>query len=201
MSLPLEVKDLRTTLFTRRGEMKAVDGLSLAIGAGETVALVGESGCGKSLSALSIMRLLPDPPARIVGGAIKLNGRDIVPVSEEAMLDIRGKEIGMIFQDPMSALNPVATVEKQIAEVVTTHTELGRGQARARAHELLELVGMPDAGRRQRGACRRLSANRPRPSCCSRLPTPAAPRAHAPGRSCPQGRPEPAPSTPLRGAG
>jgi len=145
---PLEVQNLSTTLFTRRGEMKAVDGLSLAVGAGETVALVGESGCGKSLSALSIMRLLPDPPARIVGGAVTLNGRNIVAVSEETMLDIRGKEIGMIFQDPISSLNPVATVEKQIAEVLTTHTDLGRGQARARAHELLELVGMPDAGRR-----------------------------------------------------
>jgi peptide/nickel transport system ATP-binding protein len=148
MGVPLEVQDLSTTLFTRRGEMKAVDGLSLAVGAGETVALVGESGCGKSLSALSIMRLLPDPPARIVGGSVKLDGRDIVAVSEETMLDIRGKEIGMIFQDPLSSLNPVATVEKQIAEVLTTHADLGRGQARARAHELLELVGMPDAGRR-----------------------------------------------------
>jgi peptide/nickel transport system ATP-binding protein len=148
MTLPLEVQGLSTTLFTRRGEMKAVDGLSLSVGAGETVALVGESGCGKSLSALSIMRLLPDPPARIVGGAVMLNGRDIVAVPEETMLDIRGKEIGMIFQDPMSSLNPVATVEKQIAEVLTAHTGLGRSQARARAHELLELVGMPDAGRR-----------------------------------------------------
>ena len=146
--MTLEVTDLSTTLFTRRGEMKAVDGLSLSVGAGETVALVGESGCGKSLSALSIMRLLPDPPARIVGGTVKLNGRDIVAASEETMLDIRGKEIGMIFQDPISSLNPVATIEKQIAEVLTTHTDLGRGQARARAHELLELVGMPDAGRR-----------------------------------------------------
>jgi peptide/nickel transport system ATP-binding protein len=148
MSIPLEVSDLSTTLFTRRGEMKAVDGLSLAVDAGETVALVGESGCGKSLSALSIMRLLPDPPARIVGGSVKLNGRDLVALPEEAMLAIRGKEIGMIFQDPMSSLNPVATVEKQIAEVLMAHGELGRGQARARAHELLELVGMPDAGRR-----------------------------------------------------
>ena len=129
MALPLEVRDLSTTLFTRRGEMKAVDGLSLSVGAGETVALVGESGCGKSLSALSIMRLLPDPPARIVGGAVKLNGRDIVPLPEEGMLDIRGKEIGMIFQDPMSSLNPVATVEKQIVEVLRTHTDLGRSQA------------------------------------------------------------------------
>ena len=148
MTLPLEVQGLSTTLFTRRGEMKAVDGLSLSVSAGETVALVGESGCGKSLSALSIMRLLPDPPARIVGGTVSLNGRDIVAASEETMLDIRGKEIGMIFQDPISSLNPVTTIEKQIAEVLTTHTELGRGQARARAHELLELVGMPDAGRR-----------------------------------------------------
>src|SRR5204863_4993202 len=148
MAVPLEVRGLGTTLFTRRGTMKAVDGISLTVGAGETVALVGESGCGKSLTALSIMRLLPDPPARIVGGAVKLNGRDIVAVPEETMLDIRGKEIGMIFQDPMSSLNPVATVEKQIAEVLMTHTALGRGQARVRAHELLEQVGMPDAGRR-----------------------------------------------------
>ena len=148
MALPLEVVGLSTTLFTRRGEMKAVDGLSLSVGAGETVALVGESGCGKSLSALSIMRLLPDPPARIVGGEVRLNGRDLVRLPEEGMLDIRGQEIGMIFQDPMSSLNPVATIEKQIAEVLMTHTDLGRGQARARAHELLEMVGMPDAGRR-----------------------------------------------------
>ena len=148
MALPLDVRGLSTTLFTRRGEMKAVDGLSLSVGAGETVALVGESGCGKSLSALSIMRLLPDPPARIVGGEVRLNGRDIVPLPEEAMLAIRGKEVGMIFQDPMSSLNPVATVEKQIVEVLLAHTDLGRWQARARAHELLELVGMPDAARR-----------------------------------------------------
>jgi peptide/nickel transport system ATP-binding protein len=148
VAAPLEVRDLSTTLFTRSGEMKAVDGLSLSVGAGETVALVGESGCGKSLSALSIMRLLPDPPARIVGGTVGLNGRDIVALPEEAMLDIRGREIGMIFQDPLSSLNPVLTIEKQIAEVLMTHTGLGRFQARARAHELLEQVGMPDAGRR-----------------------------------------------------
>ena len=146
--LPLEITGLQTTLFTRGGALKAVDGLSLSVGAGETVALVGESGCGKSLSALSVMRLLPDPPARIVGGSVKLNGRDIVPLPEEAMLGIRGKEIGMIFQDPISSLNPVATVEKQIVEVLMTHTALGRRQARLRAQELLELVGMPDAGRR-----------------------------------------------------
>jgi oligopeptide/dipeptide ABC transporter ATP-binding protein len=147
-AIPLAVQGLSTTLFTRRGEMKAVDGLSLSVEAGETVALVGESGCGKSLSALSIMRLLPDPPARLVGGTVNLNGRDIASVSEETMLGIRGREIGMIFQDPLSSLNPVATVEKQIAEVLMAHTELGRGQARARAHELLEQVGMPDAARR-----------------------------------------------------
>jgi peptide/nickel transport system ATP-binding protein len=145
---PLEVRDLGTTLFTRRGDMKAVDGLSLTVGAGETVALVGESGCGKSLSALSIMRLLPEPPARIVSGTVRLNGRDLVALPEQAMLDIRGREIAMIFQDPMSSLNPVATVEKQIVEVLTTHTELGAAQARERALELLEHVGMPDAARR-----------------------------------------------------
>ena len=145
---PLQVHDLSTTLFTRRGTMKAVDGLSLTVGAGETVALVGESGCGKSLSALSIMRLLPDPPARVTAGRVTLNGRDLVPLPEPSMLDIRGKEIGMIFQDPMSSLNPVATVEHQIVEVLTTHTALGRTAARQRALELLEMVGMPDAARR-----------------------------------------------------
>jgi peptide/nickel transport system ATP-binding protein len=144
----LEVRGLSATLFTRRGEMKAVDGLTLSVGAGETVALVGESGCGKSLSALSIMRLLPDPPARIVGGSVTLNGRDLVSLPEQSMLDIRGKEIGMIFQDPMSSLNPVATVERQIVEVLTTHTDLSRTAARQRALELLEMVGMPDAERR-----------------------------------------------------
>jgi peptide/nickel transport system ATP-binding protein len=148
MAPPLDVRGLRTTLFTRRGELRAVDGLSLAVAAGETVALVGESGCGKSLSALSIMRLLPDPPARIVGGQVMLNNRDLVVLSEEEMLAVRGKEIGMIFQDPMSSLNPVATVEKQIVEVLRTHTDLSRRDARARALELLELVGMPDAARR-----------------------------------------------------
>ncbi len=151
MGTPLEVRDLSTTLFTRAGEMKAVDGLSLTVEAGQTVALVGESGCGKSMSALSIMRLLPDPPARLVGGSVRLNGRDIVPLPERAMLDIRGKEIGMIFQDPMSSLNPVATVEHQIVEVLRTHTDLGAAAARERTLELLELVGMPDAARR-RGA-------------------------------------------------
>ena len=134
---PLQVHDLSTTLFTRRGTMKAVDGLSLTVGAGETVALVGESGCGKSLSALSIMRLLPDPPARVTAGRVTLNGRDLVPLPEPSMLDIRGKEIGMIFQDPMSSLNPVATVEHQIVEVLTTHTALGRTAARQRELELL----------------------------------------------------------------
>ena len=106
------------------------------------------------------MRLLPDPPARIVGGAVQLNGRDIVPVTEETMLDIRGKEIGMIFQDPMSSLNPVATVGKQIAEVLTTHTDLGRGQARARAHRA--------AGAGRHARCR------PRGSTPIRTSSPAA---------------------------
>ena len=147
-AVPLDVRELSTTLFTRRGTMKAVDGISLAVGAGETVALVGESGCGKSLTALSIMRLLPQPPARIVGGRVGLNGRDLVALPEEAMLDIRGKEIGMIFQDPLSSLNPVATVEAQISEVLAAHTDLGRRQVRARVLELLDQVGMPDAERR-----------------------------------------------------
>ncbi|MFO1082270.1 MAG: ABC transporter ATP-binding protein [Reyranellaceae bacterium] len=145
---PLEVRELSTTLFTRRGTLLAVDRLSLSVAAGETLALVGESGCGKSLSALSVMRLLPDPPARITGGEVRLNGRDLVALPEEAMLAVRGQEIGMIFQDPMSSLNPVATVERQIAEVLTAHKALSRAAARAEALRLLELVGMPDAARR-----------------------------------------------------
>jgi len=144
----LEVTGLSTTLFTRGGELKAVDGLSLAVDKGETVALVGESGCGKSLTALSIMRLLPDPPARIVAGAVRLGGRDLVALSERAMREVRGREIGMIFQDPLSSLNPVATIGRQIAEVLTAHTGLGRTRARDRSLELLEQVGMPDAARR-----------------------------------------------------
>jgi oligopeptide/dipeptide ABC transporter ATP-binding protein len=148
MTAPLEIKNLSTTLFTRRGELKAVDKLTLTVPAGQTVGLVGESGCGKSLSALSIMRLLPEPPARIVGGEVWLNGRNLAALPENAMLDVRGKEIGMIFQDPMSSLNPVATVEKQIVEVLGAHTDLRAWQARDRALELLEQVGMPDAERR-----------------------------------------------------
>ncbi len=142
------MRDLSTTLFTRRGEMKAVDGLSLAVGAGETVALVGELGCGKSLSALSIMRLLPDPPARIVGGAVKLNGRDIVAVLREDHARHQRQGDRHDLPGPDELAQSGGDVEKQIVEVLTTHTDLGRGQARARALELLELVGMPDAGRR-----------------------------------------------------
>ena len=146
------MRGLSTTLFTRRGKMKAVDGLTLSVGAGETVALVGESGCGKSLSALSIMRLLPDPPARIVGGSVTLNGRDLVPLPEQSMLDIRGKEIGMIFQDPMSSLNPVATVERQIVEVLDdAHRSRPRRRPAAGA-------GAARDGRHARRQTRRLDA-------------------------------------------
>jgi peptide/nickel transport system ATP-binding protein len=148
MMAPLDVRDLHTSLFTRQGTLAAVDGLSFKVETAQTVALVGESGCGKSLSALSLMRLLPEPPARTKAGEVFVNGRDLLVLSEQEMLEVRGKEIAMIFQDPMSSLNPVMTVGKQIIEVLLTHTDLSGRDARDRTHQLLNMVGMPDAVRR-----------------------------------------------------
>ena len=113
----LEVRDLRTNFETERGIVRAVDGVDLQVGAGRTVGVVGESGCGKSVLALSILRLVPSPPGRIAGGEILLNGRDLLSLSEEEMRKIRGREISMIFQEPMTSLNPVFRVGEQIAEV------------------------------------------------------------------------------------
>jgi peptide/nickel transport system ATP-binding protein len=141
----LEVSDLDVTLFTRAGALPAVEGLSLSIAAGETVALVGESGCGKSLAALALMRLLPDPPARITGGSVKLDGREVLTLSERAMVKLRGATAAMIFQDPMSALNPVTSIGAQLVEVLRAHTNLSLRAARARAVALLEQVGVPAA--------------------------------------------------------
>ncbi|MFL7905511.1 ABC transporter ATP-binding protein [Azospirillum argentinense] len=141
----LDVQGLETTLFTRAGALKAVDGLSFSVEAGETVAIVGESGCGKSLTALSVMRLLPDPPARITGGRVLLDGRDLAALPERAMMAVRGRDVSMIFQDPMSSLNPVQTVGRQLVEVIRAHTGLSRRAAADRALELLDLVRIPDA--------------------------------------------------------
>jgi len=144
----LEVEDLRVSLFTRRGVLPAVDDLSLTVAGGETVAIVGESGCGKSLTALAVMRLLPDPPARIVGGTVRFMGRDLTALSEREMQRVRGKDISMIFQDPMTSLNPVATVGDQLIEAIRCHDDVSRADAQTRAVELLRQVRIPDAERR-----------------------------------------------------
>ena len=143
----LEIKDLRTYFFAGGRVHKAVDRVSLAIDAGETVALVGESGCGKSVTAASILRLVPDPPGRIVGGEIIFEGQDLLRLEPRAMRAIRGNRIGMIFQEPMTSLNPVFTIGAQIAEALLQHRPMPRGAARRRVSELLELAGMPNPAR------------------------------------------------------
>ena len=146
----LEVEDLRTHFFTRDGVVRAVDGVSFKVGAGETLSIVGESGCGKSVTSLSIMRLLPPKSGRIVGGKVSFDGKDLASLSEPEMRAIRGNRIAMIFQEPMTSLNPVMTIGDQIAEAVTIHQGLSRGDAMGRAREMLELVRIPDAKRRVR---------------------------------------------------
>src|SRR5499433_2023108 len=125
----LVVDDLRTYFDLRHGVVKAVDGVSFSLAPQETLAIVGESGCGKSITALSLMRLVPDPPGRIVGGTVRLGGVDLLGLDEEAMRDVRGKDVAMIFQEPMTSLNPVLTIGDQIAEVLLVHERLGRGEA------------------------------------------------------------------------
>src|SRR3982074_1326322 len=125
----LEVEALQTFFTTRHGVVKAVDGMSFALAPGETLAIVGESGCGKSITALSLMRLVPHPPARIMGGSVKLAGVDLIGLDEEAMRGVRGKDIAMIFQEPMSSLNPVLTIGSQTAEAVLLHEPLTPPQA------------------------------------------------------------------------
>lgn len=141
----LEVTNLQTTFdINRTLSIRAVDGVSFNVNAGETLAIVGESGSGKSVTSLSIMGLLPKDVGRVSAGSIKLDGRDITHASDAEMRDIRGKEIGMIFQEPMTSLNPVHTIGQQIAEMVIRHQNLSRSAARARAIEMLELVGIPE---------------------------------------------------------
>jgi peptide/nickel transport system ATP-binding protein len=144
----LEIADLRTWFFTRDGVVRAVDGVSFHVAPGETLAIVGESGCGKSVTALSVLRLIPSPPGRIVSGSIRFAGRDLLALSEAAMRDVRGNEISMIFQEPMTSLNPVLTVGRQIAETLTLHQGLDRRAAYARAVDMLRLVHIPEAERR-----------------------------------------------------
>ena len=139
----LEVRDLRTYFHTEEGVARAVDGVSFAVGRGQTLGLVGESGCGKSVSAFSIMRLVPEPPGRIEAGQILLEGRDLLALDEEEMSRVRGDDIAMIFQEPMTSLNPVLTCGFQIAEAVVLHQQVPMQEARARAVEMLQLVGIP----------------------------------------------------------
>jgi len=144
----LEIEDLRTHFFTRDGIVRAVDGVSLNVKPGETLAVVGESGCGKSVTSLSILRLIPNPPGRIVGGAIRFQGVDLLSLPEAEMRKIRGNEISMIFQEPMTSLNPVLTVSRQISETLMLHQGLDGKQAGRRAVEMLRLVKIPEAERR-----------------------------------------------------
>jgi len=141
----LEVKDLRTYFYTEDGEVRAVDGLRYDVKKGESVGLVGESACGKSVSALSIMRLIPYPPGIIVGGEIIFKGQDLLKVSEDEMRHIRGNRIAMIFQEPMTSLNPVLTIRRQISESLELHRKMHKKTAAEEAVKLLQLVGMPDA--------------------------------------------------------
>jgi peptide/nickel transport system ATP-binding protein/oligopeptide transport system ATP-binding protein len=145
----LEVEDLQTSFIVGEGQdVRAVDGVSFTVKAGETLAIVGESGSGKSVTSLSIMRLLPKKVGRISRGTIRLRGKDLVALPEQEMRAVRGNDIGMIFQEPMTSLNPVHTIGTQIAEVVMQHARLGKKQAHQRAIEMLELVGIPEPARR-----------------------------------------------------
>ena len=151
MSAPLlAIDDLRTHFFTRDGVVRAVDGVSFSVGAGETLAVVGESGCGKSVTALSILRLVPSPPGRIVGGAIRFDGTDLLTLSDAEMRRIRGNAISMIFQEPMTSLNPVLTVARQIGETLRLHQGLDADAAEQRAIEMLRLVRISEPERRAR---------------------------------------------------
>ncbi len=148
MAKLLEVEDLQTQFFTSAGVVKAVDGITYDVEEGETVAVVGESGCGKSVSALSILRLIPDPPGRVVGGHIKFMGQDLATLSDEDMRTVRGRQIAMVFQEPMTSLNPVLTIGLQITETLQQHLNLNKEEANARAVELLGKVGISDPDRR-----------------------------------------------------
>jgi oligopeptide/dipeptide ABC transporter ATP-binding protein len=140
----LSVRDLRTQFFTRDGIVHAVDGVSFDLVKGKTLGIVGESGCGKTVTALSVMGLLPSPPARIVSGEVLFDGRDLVQLSEEELENVRGLKIGMIFQDPMTSLNPTLTIGTQITETLRRHFDLSKKAARKRALELLDEVGLPN---------------------------------------------------------
>jgi len=148
MTKLLEVKNLKTQFFTQDGVVHAVNGISYNVDSGETVAIVGESGCGKSVGVMSLIRLIPQPPGKIVDGEVLFGDQDLLQLSEDELRDIRGNRIAMIFQDPMTSLNPVLTIGRQITESIELHLRMNREQSRKRAVELLELVGIPGAASR-----------------------------------------------------
>jgi oligopeptide transport system ATP-binding protein len=141
----LDVKELQTQFFTQDGVVKAVDGVSFHVDEGETLGIVGESGCGKSVSVLSVMRLIPQPPGKIVGGQVLFDGRDLLEVSDDEIRKVRGNRIAMIFQDPMTSLNPVLTIGRQICEALELHMGMNKEEARQRSADLLTMVGIPEA--------------------------------------------------------
>lgn len=148
MGALLQVKDLRTQFFTQDGVVNAVNGISYELGEGETLGIVGESGCGKSVGVLSVMRLIPQPPGRIVGGEVWFDGRDLLKIDESEMRQVRGNKIAMVFQDPMTSLNPVLTINQQVSEALQLHLGMDKAQARKRTIELLEMVNIPKAAER-----------------------------------------------------
>ena len=148
MATLLEIEGLKTQFFTSAGTVKAVDGVSYTVEQGETVAVVGESGCGKSVTALSILRLIPWPPGRIIDGHIRFDNKDLLSLDEERMREIRGRDIGMIFQEPMTSLNPVLSIGLQLTETLVTHLDITKEVAQRRAVELLEMVGISEPNRR-----------------------------------------------------
>ncbi|NHJ01360.1 MAG: ABC transporter ATP-binding protein [Candidatus Heimdallarchaeota archaeon] len=144
----LELEHLKTQFFTEDGVVKAVDDVSFKLHRGEVLGLVGESGCGKTITSLSILKLVPTPPGKIVGGKVMFNGEDLLELSEERMRQIRGNEISMIFQDPMTSLNPVFTVKNQILENIKLHQDVSEDEALEKGIELMQMVGIPEARRR-----------------------------------------------------
>src|SRR5512136_2727416 len=148
MATLLQVKGLKTQFFTQDGVVSAVNGIDFDLNEGETLGLVGESGCGKSVSVLSLMRLIPTPPGRIVGGEAWFGGRDLIKMDNEEIRSVRGNKIAMIFQDPMTSLNPVLTINQQVSEALELHLGMDKAQSRKRTIELLEMVNIPKAADR-----------------------------------------------------
>jgi oligopeptide transport system ATP-binding protein len=148
MATLLSVKDLQTRFYTQEGVVRAVNGINYDLSEGETIGIVGESGCGKSVSVLSMMRLIPSPPGKITGGEVLFEGRDLLKMDGEEIRHVRGNRIAMIFQDPMTSLNPVLTIGRQVSEALEVHLGMDKAQSRKRSIELLDMVGIPLADQR-----------------------------------------------------